>query len=157
MVLRLLHSWLYPGGRPTGLARAINWGWAGVHALGISPDWLVALDVVGRRSGRVIRFPLVMVTLDGERYLVSMFGASAAWVHNIRAAGGHAVLRHGRRERVLLVDAPPENRGRILRLYLLRAPAARSHIPVDMDAPMEELQAAAEQLPIFRLVPDQAA
>ena len=37
-----------------------------------------------------------MTVLNGERYLVSMLGNDAAWVRNLRAADGSAVLRHGR-------------------------------------------------------------
>jgi hypothetical protein len=45
-----------------------------VFARGIARDYLVTLDVRGRRSGRRISFPLVMVKVDGQRYLVSMLG-----------------------------------------------------------------------------------
>jgi hypothetical protein len=34
---------------------------------------------------------------DGDRYLVSMLGTNVNWVRNLDAAGGQAVLRHGRR------------------------------------------------------------
>ena len=59
--------WMYRGGRPNGLTRLINLGWAVIHALGIMPDYLVTLEVVGRQSGKMIRFPLVMTILHGER------------------------------------------------------------------------------------------
>jgi len=49
-----------------------------VHAFGIAPNYLVTLAVVGRRSGRVVSFPLVMAVVDGERYLVSMLGSDVA-------------------------------------------------------------------------------
>src|SRR5690554_2004325 len=94
--------WLYGGMRPNRLARVINRGFAVVHSLGVAPNYFVTLEVVGRRTGRVISFPLVMVVQGGERYLVSMLGANAAWVRNLRAAKGHATLRHGRTEEVLL-------------------------------------------------------
>ena len=39
----------------------------------------------------------VMVIIEGERYLVSMLGAEADWVQNLRAAGGDITLpRSGR-------------------------------------------------------------
>ena len=67
---RRFKRWLYRGNRPHALARALNRGWAIVHALGIAPNYLVTLEVPGRRSGRAISFPLVMAVVDGERYLV---------------------------------------------------------------------------------------
>lgn len=151
MFWQRFHRWLYQGGHPNALTRVINRGWAAVHSLGIAPNYLVTLEVVGRRSGRVISFPLAMVSLDGERYLVSMLGSKAAWVQNLRATGGHATLRHGRTEQVQLEEVAVEKRARVLKAYLRLAPGARPHIPVDKNASLEEFQAIAEQFPVFRL------
>ena len=123
-----------------------------VHALGIAPNYLVTLEVVGRRSGRAISFPLVMAVVDGERYLVSMLGSNVAWVRNLRAANGHALLGHGRTERVRLEEIPVEERGPVLKAYLQRTPGARPHIPVDKNAPLEEFEAIAAQVPVFRVL-----
>jgi hypothetical protein len=123
-----------------------------VHGLGIAPNYLVTLEVGGRRSGRAISFPLVMAVVDGERYLVSMLGGDVAWVRNLRAADGQALLRHGRHERVRLEEIPVEKRGPVLKAYLQRAPGARPHIPVEKDAPLEEFEAIAAQIPVFRVL-----
>jgi hypothetical protein len=147
-----LKRWLYRGGRPHALARALNRGWAVLHALGIAPNHLVTLEVVGRRSGRAISFPLVMAVLEGERFLVSMLGADAAWVRNVKAAGGRAVLRPGRTERVRLEEVAIDERAPVLKAYLQRAPGARPHVPVDKDAPLEAFRAVAPQIPVFRVV-----
>lgn len=120
---------LYRGGRPSTLARIINRGAAAVYALGIPPDYLVALEVVGRRSGRTTRLPMVLAVMDGERYLVSMLGEQAAWVRNARAAGGEAVLRHGRREEVRLEEVPAGQRAPILKRYLRRVVRAATTDP----------------------------
>ncbi len=63
-----LRKWLYRGGRPNWLASILNRLWAAVHALGIAPNYLVTLEAQGRRSGRRISLPLVMVTIEGARY-----------------------------------------------------------------------------------------
>lgn len=133
------------------MARALNRLSATVHALGVAPDYLVTLEVTGRRSGRQIPFPLVMVVVDGERYLVSMLGPGASWVRNLQAADGRAVLRHGKTERVRLEEVPVEERGRVLKAYLRRAPGARPHVPVDKDVPLEEFDAVAPRVPVFRV------
>ncbi len=143
--------WLYKGGRPNALARALNAGWAAIHSLGVAPDYLVTLVVKGARSGRNIAFPLAMVKLDGERYLVSMLGKETAWVRNVGAADGYAVLRHGRTERVRLVPVSIEERAPILKRYLELAPGARPHIPVDKDAPLEAFAAIAPDFPVYRV------
>lgn len=148
-----LEKWLYRGGRPGRLATVINRWSAALYALGIAPNYLVTLDVRGRRSGRQISLPLVMVVVDGERYLVSMLGADVAWVQNAKAAGGDVTLRHGRREQVHLEEIPAERRAPVLKAYLKRAPGARPHVPVDKDAPLSEFEKVAAQLPVFRVVP----
>lgn len=143
--------WLYKGGRPNLIARMLNRGWATIHALGIAPNYLVTLEVVGRRSGKAISFPLVMAVLNGNRYLVSMLGEQAAWVKNIRAAQGQARLLHGKREQVRLIEVPAEQRAPILKRYLQRAPGARPHVSVDKDAPLEAFESIVLEIPVFRV------
>lgn len=143
--------WLYRGGRPNRLARLQNRASAMVFATGIWPDRVAELAVRGRRSGRVISFPVVIVGYEGERYLVAMLGANANWVRNVRAAGGRAVLRHGRHEDIRLEEAPADARPAILRRYLAVAPGARPHIPVDRHAPLSEFERIAPQIPVFRI------
>jgi len=141
--------WLYRGGHPNRLARLINAGWAVIHAVGVAPNYLVTLVVKGARTGREIAFPLAMVIMNGERYLVSMLGNDAAWVRNVEVANGDAVLRHGRTEHVRLVPVPVEQRAPILKRYLQLAPGARPHIPVDKDAPLQAFAAIATDFPVF--------
>jgi F420H(2)-dependent quinone reductase len=149
--------WLYRGGRPHRIASVVNRATAAVYGLGIAPDYLVALDVVGRRSGRVRSLPVVMTVVDGERYLVSMLGAEVEWVRNVRAAGGHVTLRHGRREEVRLEEIAADRRAPVLKAYLKRAPGARPHLPIEKDDPLSEIERVASQFPVFRVVPRSAA
>jgi len=144
--------WLYKGGRPNWIAKILNAGWAFIHALGIFPNYLVTLEVVGRQSGKLIRFPLAMLVQGGERYLVSMLGEQANWVRNLQAAGGRARLVHGRREDVLLEEVDVAQRPAIIKAYLQIAPGARPHIPVEKDAPLEAFEPIAPQIPVFKVV-----
>jgi hypothetical protein len=116
----------------------------------------VALEVRGRRSGRSISFPLIVADWEGERYLVAMLGERAAWVANVRAADGCAVLRRGRGEAVSLEEIAPGRRAPILRRHLQVAPAARSFVPVDHRAPIAEFERIAAQFPVFRVRPQGA-
>ena len=152
-MLRQFSRWLYRGHRPNTLARWINRGTTAVFSRGIAPNYFVMLEVVGRRSGRSISFPLVMAVVDGERYLVSMLGADVAWVQNVKAASGRAVLRHGRTEQVRLKELPIEKRAPVLKAYLQCAPGARPHVPVAKDAPLEAFEAIAAWFPVFRVLP----
>jgi len=146
-----LHRWYYRGGHPNRVARFLNRISAVLHATGIAPNYMVTLEVVGRKSGKTISFPLVMTVIDGERYLVSMLGEQANWVQNLKAAGGRATLRHGVTEQVRLEEVEPAQRAPILKAYLQHAPGARPHIAVDKDAPLAEFVTVAPQIPVFRV------
>jgi hypothetical protein len=141
--------WLYRGQRPNWIARIINKASAAVASLGVASNYLVRLDMTRRKSGRIFWLPLVMVIVDGQRYLVSMLGDNVQWVHNVRAAGGKAVLRHGRREEIRLEEVPASERAPIVKAYLQRAPGARPHVPVDKDAALSEFEKIAAAIPVF--------
>jgi hypothetical protein len=146
-----LKRWMYRGGHPNPLTKIINKGWALIHSLGLFPNYLVTLEVVGRHSGKVIRFPLALTVLNGERYLVSMLGENTNWVRNVRTAGGEAKLIHGIREEVLLEEVDVSRRAPIIKAFLRHAPGARPHIPVDKDAPVSEFEKIAGKYPVFRV------
>ena len=143
--------WMFRGGRPNRVAALLNRGTAVAAAVGLAPKRLVTLEVRGRRTGRVLSLPLVVADTQGERYLVAMLGKDANWVRNVRAAGGRAVLRHGRRENVRLEEVDPSRRAAILQRYLQLAPGARAHFRVDRRAPLTEFDRIAGQYPVFRI------
>jgi deazaflavin-dependent oxidoreductase (nitroreductase family) len=146
---------MYRTGRPGALARVLNRISAIQFSAGVlSPAQAATLEVPGRRTGRLISFPVAVADYEGGRYLVSMLGNDSNWVRNVRAAGGRAVLRHGHREEVRLVEVGPGDRAPILRRYLEIAPGARPHVPVDRHAPLAEFERIAGQFPVFRILPD---
>jgi deazaflavin-dependent oxidoreductase (nitroreductase family) len=144
--------WLYQGNRPNWIAKILNRAWAAVGSSGVASSYLVTLEVIGRKSNRSYSLPVVVAVVEGQRYLVSMLGENVQWVHNVRAAGGQAVLRSGGVEEVHLEEVPVEQRALILKAYLLRAPGARPHMPVKTDAPLEEFHKVAADFPVFRVV-----
>jgi len=90
---RAIMRLFYRGWRPTRLGRWVNrlmgW-WSG---LGLPPGFQAALEVRGRTSGRRYSNPVVIATVEGNRYLVSMLGPGSDWVKNVEAAHGDAVIR----------------------------------------------------------------
>jgi deazaflavin-dependent oxidoreductase (nitroreductase family) len=152
-----LAGWFYRGGRPNRVARLLDRGGAMAYAFGVAPNYMVTLEVPGRRTGRIFRLPLVMVVFDGERYLVSMLGEDVNWVRNVKAADGRVTLRHGRSEDVRLEEVAPEHRAPILKDYLKRAPRAGAHVPVEKNAPLAEFERVSARFPVFRVVSGQAA
>ncbi len=152
ILTRAFRRRMYRGGRPHRLARALNRISALQFGAGfLAPRTWVTLEVTGRRSGHTVLCPLVVTTYQGERYLVSMLGQGANWVANVRAAGGDATLRHGRREQVRLVEVDVAQRAPILRRFLAVAPGARPHMPVDRHAPLTEFERIAADYPVFRV------
>jgi hypothetical protein len=109
--IRAFKAWQYRGGRPQWWARVENRLWAIAFASGITPARMATLEIRGRKSGRLITFPVVIADYEGERYLVAMLGEPTNWVRNARAADGRATLRHGRREEVRLVEELSDKRG----------------------------------------------
>ena len=145
-------QWLYRGQRPNWIARIENRVWAGLFSWGLLPEYMVTLEVTGRKSGRTVKLPMAVTFVNGKQYLVSMLGEDVQWIHNVRAAGGRAVFhRHGREE-VHLEEVPADQRAPILRAYLQRAPGARPHIPVNKDAPLAAFEQIATAFPVFQVV-----
>jgi deazaflavin-dependent oxidoreductase (nitroreductase family) len=143
----------YRNWRPTRLGRWVNrfmcW-WSG---LGLPPRFQAALEVQGRKSSRRRSNPVVIATVEGKRYLVSMLGPESDWVKNVEAAHGDAVIRQGRRRRVRLVAVPPEQRAPILREYPRIAPSGRQHFPFPVDALLSDFEAIAAHYPVYRIDP----
>ena len=144
---------LYRNWRPTRLGRWANrfacW-WSG---LGLPPRIQAVLEVRGRMSGRIRSNPIVIATVEGKSYLVSMLGSESDWVKNVEAAHGDAAIRQGRRRRVQLVEVPPEQRAAVLREYVRIAQSGRQHFPLPVGAPLADFEAIAGHYPVYRIDP----
>jgi len=143
----------YRGWRPTRLgkwANRVSGWWSG---LGLPPRFMAVLEVPGRKSGHIRSNPVVIATVDGSGYLVSMLGPGSEWVKNVEAAQGDAVIRQGRRRPVHLVAMPREQRAPVLREYVRIATSGRQHFPVAVGAPLADFGAIAERYPVYRIDP----
>jgi len=148
MMRLFYHDW-----RPTRLGRWTNRLMAWWSAVGLPPRIQAALEVRGRTSGAWRTVPVGITRIDGKRYLVSMLGPKSEWVRNVEAAGGDAVIRQGKRQRVHLVPVPTAERGPIIREYVRIARSGRRHFPVAVGAPLSEFEAIAERYPVYRIAP----
>ena len=142
---------MYVGQRGNVTARRFARFWSAVVSLGVGPKRWVTLEVAGRRSGKMLRFPLGVADFDGQRYLVSMLGNECNWVRNVRAAQGHASLIRRKAIPILLIEVPVDQRAPIIKRYLDHVPGARPHIPVDRHADVSEFEAIATDYPVFRI------
>jgi deazaflavin-dependent oxidoreductase (nitroreductase family) len=129
-------------------------------SLGFAPRDAVTLEVRGRKSGKTRRWPVLRTPHGGEEYLVALAGESQ-WARNVRAAGGHAVIRRGGAHHVHLIEVTPDERPAIVAAYIRHGVArsgaksgekqARSFFGLSADPSEEELAAAAEYYPCFRI------
>lgn len=113
------------------------------------------ITVVGRKSGKPRSTPVSVVTVAGERFVVS--GRGVVWVENARAAGWADLERSRRRERVRLIEVPVGERGPVLRAFWQQVPHGRPFIArilgLAPDADAAAFEAAAPVCPVFRLEP----
>lgn len=148
----LLHLF-YRGWRPTRLGRWVNRlaAWWSLH--GSSSSTAAVLEVRGRASGQPRSIPVVIATVAGHRYLVSMLGEGSDWVKNVEAANGEAVLHQQGRWPVRLVRLPPTERAPVLSEYVRVATSGRNHFPVAVGAPLAEFERIAARYPVYRIDP----
>ena len=144
--------WQFRDGRPNRSARVLSRLLGIAFAAGIGPNQAAVIEVRGRKTGRTISFPVAVVAYEGDRYLVAMLGNKTNWVRNLRA-DNHAVLLHGTRENVSLVEDFSDNRAAILRRYLELAGGARPFFPIDRRAPLSDFEGIVQDYPVFRVAP----
>ena len=145
--------------QPPVLHRLLSTVVAALAAHGFSPANTVALEVLGRRSGRLRRTAVVVVEHQGQRFIVSL-GGESEWVRNVRASAGKAILRRGRPTPVHLVELPPAKRPPVLQAYashraFSRSPAyiARNYFGVKPHPGPSDFTNIAERYPVFVVAP----
>ena len=122
----------------------------GIHRLGFAVAGSQTLAVRGRKSGEMRTNPVNPFELDGRTYLLSPRGTTQ-WVRNLRAAGGEAELRTGRKVRHFHAEEVPDaEKLPLLRLYMDKwAWEVKGFMGIDADAPDEELVRIAPDHPSF--------
>jgi deazaflavin-dependent oxidoreductase (nitroreductase family) len=142
--------------QPPVLHRLLGSAVAALAAHGFSPANTVALEVVGRRSGRLRRTAVVVVEHHGQRFVVSL-GGESEWVRNVR---GKAILRRGKPTPVRLVEVLAAERPPVLLAYashraFSRSPAyiARNYFGVQPHPGLSDFTDIPERYPVFVVAP----
>jgi hypothetical protein len=143
----------YRNRRPTSLGHWVSQFFCSWARIGLPPRSWFSLEVRDRVSGRMRADAVVVPTVAGKRYIVSMFGTISDWVHNIDAAHCDAVISHGGSQRVRLVLVPPAERALVLQEYVRIASSGRKHFPLPVGAPLADFAAIAAQYPVYRIEP----
>ena len=121
--------------------------------LGVNMGNMALLTVRGRKSGKPITNPIVIVVQDGKRYLFSPFGI-VNWVRNLRAAG-KATLSWGRRhETVTVTELTPEQAAPVIKSLLGSAPKMiRDYFEVTPESSLQEFIRDAPNHAVFAVHP----
>jgi deazaflavin-dependent oxidoreductase (nitroreductase family) len=114
------------------------------------------LTVAGRRTGVPRTFPIAVLPIEGNRYIVQAY-PKAAWVANVRAAGSVTLTRGRRSATARLVELPVEQRRPILRKLVQTSPPSVGNRYVTTglaEAPTPDaVAAAAPRIAVFRIEP----
>ena len=139
--------------KPTATTKLMNGALMRLASIGFTPRNIVAVQVRGRKSGKLRSNVVTWVEVDGERYLVAPRGTTE-WVRNVRAAAGEAAIKHGRSEPVRLIEVPEAARAPIIHAYVQKQPGmVRREFGVQGDEPMPEFERIAPRHPVFRIEP----
>jgi deazaflavin-dependent oxidoreductase (nitroreductase family) len=137
--------------RPSGLTKFINGMLGRLASLGLAPRNTIAVQVRGRKSGKMRSNVVQYVEYEGARYLVAPRGTTE-WVRNVRAAGGEAALKHGRTQQVRLDELPESERAPIIEAYLKTVPAmVQREFGVTRESPRGEIERIAPRHPVFKI------
>jgi len=123
-----------------------------LQRLGVVVGTMRLLTVPGRTSGKLRTTPVSPLTVEGKRYIVAGL-EGADWVKNVRAAGWAILARGRKRERVGLVELPPEERAPILLAFPREVPQGVQFFQhlYGVTGDPEEFAALAPLCPVFQV------
>ena len=124
-----------------------------INRLGLHIGTMYILSIPGRKTGKMRSTPVSVVHINAQRYIVT--GFETHWVKNARHAGKGILARGRKKEPVLLVELPIEERPPILREFPRQVPHGVQYFEKMLNIPgnPEALAAAAPRCPVFRLDP----
>ena len=135
---------------------SINKVITGLQRIGIAFGPMQLLTVAGRKSGQPRTFPIAVLSVKGERYIIQAF-PKAAWVANARAADTATLTRGRRSSTVRLVEIPVEDRRPVLREVVRTGPASvgKRYVTTGLaESPTPDgVAASAERIAVFRVEP----
>jgi deazaflavin-dependent oxidoreductase (nitroreductase family) len=144
---------------------AVTWIFKGLLRLGVPLGPMVLLTVRGRKSGQLRTTPVDLFEGNGHSFLVSTHRQdSSNWVRNLRAAREGEIRRGHKHWMFTAQELPPEIAGKVLKEVLaprlalpVRGFVLRRTFPVSPEAPQSEFAAAAQDHPVFEIIPPRAA
>ncbi len=118
--------------------------------VGLPPGFCL-LTVRGRRSGKEITMPVLPISENGHRWLVSPYG-EVKWVFNVRTNPQVRLSRSRWSEDVVLTELAPKDAVSTLRAYIAKAPIVRPYFDVTPLSSDAEYLAEAPRHPVFAII-----
>jgi len=130
----------------------VNRGVAGLTRAGISVFGSRVLEVRGRTSGQPRRTPVNLLTVNGQRYLVSPRGQTQ-WVRNLRVSGRGRLILGRHAEAFTATEIDDDEKIPLLRAYLKRWKFEVGVFfgGVGPDSPEADVRRIAGDHPVFRI------
>jgi len=122
-----------------------------LNRLGMSFGTWYILSIQGRKTGKMRSTPVSVLHVNGQRYVVT--GFETQWVKNARKVGGGMLARGRKKEQVVLVELPIEERPPILREFPRQVPHGVPFFEKLLNLPgdPEAFAAVAPRCPVFRI------
>lgn len=118
--------------------------------VGVGPNRMHLITVVGRKTGKPYTTPLTVVETDAQRWLVAPHGG-VSWVKNVRASGTAKLSRGRLTEQVKVEPVDPHESAPVLKAYVRLEPSARRAFGVGPEASLAEFEVIALSHPVFRI------
>jgi hypothetical protein len=128
-----------------------------MNRLGVPLGTIRVLEIPGRVSGLSRATPVSLLLVSGRRFVIAGL-PEADWALNARAAAYGDLVRGRRREPVRLIEVDePALRREVMRAFPAEVPGGVPFfvkIGLVTGADAEQFAAAADQVAVFELVPD---
>jgi deazaflavin-dependent oxidoreductase (nitroreductase family) len=122
---------------------------------GLDSTSLRVLEVRDRKTGHLYQRPVAVSAVDGQRYIVSLWGESA-WARNLRADATATLQRGSQVESIngLELQDREEKAGVLLAMWRKYPSVYRRYFKVDpKQVTLEQAQDLAARYPVFRIEP----
>ena len=137
---------------PTTVEKIFNRTFGFLVGLGIGPSHIYALEVRGRKSGKIFSTPVDLLDLNGKRYLVAPRGRTQ-WVRNAEAAGEITLKKGSKRQKYGLRPLSDVEKLPVLKAYLDSfKKEVQRYFPVPAGSPPDAFAEVASSYPAFELI-----
>src|SRR5581483_2584516 len=122
-----------------------------LNRLGVRFGTWYILSIPGRKTGKMRSTPVCVLHINGQRSVIT--GFETHWEKNARKVGKGILARGRKKEQVVLIELPVEERAPILREFPRQVPHGVPFFEKLLNIPgdPEAFAAAAPRCPVFRL------